>query len=119
MKNMILKQRVHPPKRGSGIKLSAYMRSSVNATPQMSSAYCSANYSSNNMQQRIFLPVSLQQRIYKMIHDNPQVILQNFSEMSFLTNSTFCTHIVLFKPEECKCMKLYEMLLAGSANPDH
>lgn len=119
IKNMILKQKFNPPKRGSGIKLPAYFRSSVNATPQMSSAYCSTNYSSNNMQQKIFLPASLQQRIYKMVHDNRQVILQNFSEMSFLTNSTFCTRIVLFKPEECKCMKLYNMLLAGSANPDH
>jgi len=75
IKNMVLKQKVHPPKRGSGMKLAARFRSSVNATPQMSSAYYSTNYNRNNMQQGIFLPASLQQRIYKMVHDNPKVIL--------------------------------------------
>jgi len=85
----------------------------------MNSAYYSTNYNSNNKQQRLFLPASLQQRIYKMIHDNPKVILQNFSEMCSVTSSTFCIHIVLFKPKECKCMKLYKLLLAGSASPDH
>jgi hypothetical protein len=118
IKKMVEKQKYHPPKRVSGIRLPAHCRY-VNATPQMSSAHHSTNYNSNYKQQRIFLPVSLQQRIYKMIHDNPKVILRNFSEMCAVTNSTFCNRIVLFKPREYKCMKLYKMLLAGSASPDH
>ena len=76
----------------------------------MSSAYYSTNYNSNNMQQMISLPVSLQQRIYKIIHDNPKVILQNFSEMFSLTSSTFCIHIVL-KHEE---YRLYEVVQNAS-----
>jgi len=118
IKKMVQKQKYHPPKQGSGIKLPAHRRYSVNATPQMSTAHYSTNYNSYDKHQSLFLPASLQQRIYKMIHDNPKVILQNFSEMCSVTNSTFCIRIVLFKPKE-SCTKLYKMLLAGSASPNH
>jgi len=70
IKKMVKEQKFHPPKRGSG-----HCRSNVNATPQINSAYYSTNYNSNNKQQRLFLPASLQQRIYKMVHNNPKVIL--------------------------------------------
>jgi hypothetical protein len=100
---MVQKQKYHPPKR---MKPTAY-RHSVNATPQMSSDYYSTNYNSSNMQQRMFLPSSLQERIYKIVNENPEVILQNFSEICTLTNSTFCIHVVLFKAEE---HKMYEVV---------
>jgi len=102
VKKMVQKQKYNPPKRGSGFKLPAHCRSSVYAIPQMSSDHYSTNYNSNDKQQHIFLPVSLQQRIKKMIHDNPKVMLQNFSEMCSVTNSTFCICIVLLKPKERK-----------------
>jgi len=81
----IKKQNIDPPKQVSRTRLPTLCRSSVNATPQMSSAY----YSTNNVQQQTCLPLSPQQRIYKMINDNRKVTLQNFSKMCSLDSGTF------------------------------
>jgi hypothetical protein len=54
-----------------------------------------------------------------MIRENPKVILQNFSEMCSLTNSTFPIQVVFFKAEEYECTKLCKMLLSGSASTGH
>jgi len=88
----IKKQNVQPPKQVSGINLPAH----CSETPQMRSAYCINSYNSNNVEQRLFLPLSLQRRICKKIRYHPKVILQNFSKMCSLTSSTFCICIVLF-----------------------
>jgi hypothetical protein len=115
---MVQEQKYHPPKRLSRIKHPAH-RWFVKAPPQMSSEYYSSSYNSSNVQQGTFLPASLQERICKIVSENPEVILQNFSEMCSLTNSTFCIHVVLLKAGEHKCMKFYKMIFAGSASPDH
>jgi hypothetical protein len=115
---MARKEVVHPPTPVPGIKLPAHCGTSVNAIQQMSSAYYSTNYNSNYKQERTLLPLRLQEELFRRIRDNPKVILQKFSEMCSLTSSTFCIPIVFFKLKECKCMKLYKMLLSGTASPD-
>jgi len=59
----IKKQNFQPPKQVSGINLPAH----CSETPQIWSVYCMTSYNSNNVQQQLFLPFSLQRRICKKI----------------------------------------------------
>jgi hypothetical protein len=82
---LVQKQKINPPKRGNYCK-APFRRSSVKLPPETNSGNCINN---NDMKQKILVPHSLQQTVYKMVLENPKVILSTSSEMCSLINSTF------------------------------